>query len=261
MKKLVLAASLSLMLSGCTDNASKVKEDDVLVSLDRFDNISSLDRFYADVQDGKKGNIRVVRYTLEGDPIFHNINFDGKRIELTIDSREDRYGGGAVEKFSCKKAFHTESYTRMEYSLAGCDSGQTELELVTINYDIKAQDRFDFHFKYGKKLENEIDTNQESITAYIPRNDVKRTVSDFHLSEAELTVIYKNMVLANYLDRKGLTASCRPARKNYNLTVWINDAKLDYQWADCDRSKDGRAMTALAKKMITIIKNSYDYPR
>ncbi|WP_409296845.1 DUF4362 domain-containing protein [Peribacillus sp. SCS-26] len=260
MKKIALTAFLFLFLSGCADSASKVKENDVKASINRFENISSLDHFYANVQDGKEGDIRVVRYTLEGDPIFHHVDFDGKGIKLSIDSREDRYGGGTVEKFSCKKAVHTESYTRTEYSLAGCGSGQKEMELVTIDYDIKAQDRFDFRFKYGKKLENEVDTNSEKLAAYFPGNDVTRTVSDIHFSEAELTAIYKNMVLANYLDRKGLTASCRPARVNYNLTVWINDAKLDYQWADCDRSKDGRAMTALAKKMIKIVKNSDDYP-
>lgn len=74
-----------------------------------------------------------------------------------------------------------------------------------------------------------------------------------------MTVIFKNMVLSNYLDEKNLKRSCGSPKKQFDLTVWINDVEQVYKWDEYDLSTDGKQMTSLAKKIINITRNTENY--
>ncbi|PLT27615.1 hypothetical protein [Peribacillus deserti] len=83
-----------------------------------------------------------------------------------------------------------------------------------MNYSVSEQDRFDVRLKYGRNLENEINTADKKMVVRYEESDVTKTTSDFTLTEGELSVIYQNIVLSNYLDQKVLNHSCHSPKNS-----------------------------------------------
>ncbi|WP_180955406.1 DUF4362 domain-containing protein [Peribacillus deserti] len=75
-------------MSACS-HQTKVAEDDVVAANIGVTNIELLDQFVENVQKNKKDSVRVIHYTMEGDPIFQTLHFNGKNIDYTYDSTED----------------------------------------------------------------------------------------------------------------------------------------------------------------------------
>ncbi|WP_051348741.1 DUF4362 domain-containing protein [Peribacillus kribbensis] len=256
-RKLFFLAAVIMILSGCFSGHYKPANTDIVDAHGEIENLHALDDFVADVNENKRKEVRLVRYTTEGDPILHDLDFDGNSIKLLIDSTYDQYGGGK-ETYKCKGISHMEGAAAITYTLSGCGKEKENIELLRIDYDVEAQDRFDFHFKYGKQLENEIDTNRHLLKIR-ESSGIIVTQNNLVLTKTERTTIYKKMILSNYLEAKRLTDSCQSPKIKYDLSVWINDSKQTYQWADCDKSTDGQEMTLLAKQMIQVVKTSEGY--
>jgi PBP1b-binding outer membrane lipoprotein LpoB len=69
-------------------------------------NISNLDKFgnfIKNVESGSKDKIRITMYTVEGDPIFYNLNYDGNQIQYTFDNSLDGFRGSenGISSASC----------------------------------------------------------------------------------------------------------------------------------------------------------------
>lgn len=92
------------------------------------------------------------------------------------------------------------------------------------------------------------------------KNGEIATVKDFQFSKEEMNQIYKLMIFSNYLEEKKLSKKChQKSYESYQLTVWINGAERQFEWTECDKSDDGKEMTALVQNILTILKNNPTY--
>ncbi|QSF46546.1 hypothetical protein [Paenibacillus tianjinensis] len=73
-------------------------------------------------------------------------------------------------------------------------------------------------------------------------------------------MIFRELVLANYMQDKTLTDSCniKPS-VSYELQIGINDQEQQFAWSECDQSADGKVMTALARYIIGMVEEEKLY--
>lgn len=130
---------------------------------------------------------------------------------------------------------------------------QAKIELLKIPFDVDQQDRFDFVLKYGVNQKNEINTIDMKLVKDLQNGEVIE-VSEFQLSAQERGQIYKEMMLANYLDEKKLSTECnRKPAVSYDLTVQINGGEHHYQWTECANTEDDGQMIELVQAIIKIV--------
>lgn len=118
MKKAIWLMLFLLLLSGCS---YKPSNEDIV---DTHGDITNQDKFKAfikNVNEGKKDKIRVVRYTTEGDPMLHDLEYDGETITSTTDSTRDEFGSGKISTATCQSIEVIETSERTDYTLSGCN--------------------------------------------------------------------------------------------------------------------------------------------
>jgi hypothetical protein len=265
MKKSILLMILSLFIfigcqkdpiSGSNHKEEKPGYDEVIDRHGQVENMERLDTFISEVQSSSKDKVRLIRYTIEGDPIYHDLDFDGTTLTMTLDTTEDKFGNGEVHSYQCKSMVKEESNTETKYMLEGCSDSQMA-ELLFISHDVEKEDYFAFELKYGEDKKNEIDTKEQVLTKESSNGEML-TISDFQLSTAQMNRIYKQMVYANYLQPKSLSNSCKndDTYESFELNVWINGGTRTFEWTSCENSDDGREMSNLVKNIIEIAEES-----
>nr|WP_246364117.1 DUF4362 domain-containing protein [Halobacillus locisalis] len=134
---------LFLFLIGCSspaeesssvDNPSKpyppqqaTENGDVVVNNEgETVNYKRFDAFLTSVLTGENDEIRVTKYTIEGAPIFYNLQFNGEDILYTFDNTEDGYAGSGrgKRKTRCSEINQINVGERIEYRLRVCDSNE-----------------------------------------------------------------------------------------------------------------------------------------
>jgi hypothetical protein len=114
MKKLIAIAFILFVGSGChseeqthpTETNKPVyirSADDVVDQQGEIINRETYYSFLESVRRGQKNEIRVVTYTKEGDPLLHDVVFDGEKIQSIYDTTRDEYGQGMIENASCER--------------------------------------------------------------------------------------------------------------------------------------------------------------
>lgn len=262
MRKFLSISMMLLFLSGCSVNTQqspntyKHQEKDVINTHGSIENIEQLDQFVDDVNNEEVSKVRVVHYTIEGDPIFLDITYDGTSIQSRHDSTKDQYGSGEITEQRCERITKNETDTETSYEL---ECGEETKEILHFQYDTEQQDKFEFQFKYGVNKKNDVDTVNQKLVKDL-QNGETVTVSDFQFNRKELNQIYKAMVLANYLDEKNLTSDCnQKPHESYELTVWINGAERHFEWSECDKSKHGLQMKKMKNEIIRVIEENETY--
>ncbi|MCR8851041.1 DUF4362 domain-containing protein [Rossellomorea sp. SC111] len=207
-------------------NADVVNVHGGITGLDKMEN------YFQQVEKEKKGDLRVVSYTIEGDPILTDLAYDGKHINVTFDYTRDQYGNGEVKSFQCGKLKREENPTNLSYYLTGCEGvkGETWGVLET-SYDVKRQDAFEVELRYGAK-EGE-----------------KQTIQ---LNDEDKQEVYKQLVLANYLDSKPTSDECLKGKKadNYLMKVKINGGNRTLNWNACGSHESSKPFTDIAEYII-----------
>jgi Domain of unknown function (DUF4362) len=241
LKRWIMAIASLVCLTACsqdtgpqTDKTEKEHADEVVIGHNAIENADRFQTFSKRVFHHQKDGIRITQRTIEGDPIYQNVRFDGKKYEYTYDSREDAYGSKEVTKDTCKDFRIIETNTETTALLEKCENQIDSITLFTLSYDTAKEDRFDFLLKYGENLEKVIDTNK-----------VK-------LANKEKNIVFKNMIYINLLKDKKLEKSCSNSKMQYDLTVWVNQGKKHYKWYDCDTGKDAKDLSGLAETIIGV---------
>ncbi|MED4454870.1 DUF4362 domain-containing protein [Metabacillus fastidiosus] len=262
-KSLVILIS-TFVLFGCGANSilsgSKYQpgKNDVVDIHGNIDNLHMMDKFINDFQNMRKSEIRIVRYTIEGDPILTDLKYDKKTINYTFDTTRDQYGNGSITTKQCQNIEKNETNVEMTYSLQ-CKGDLEDNSILYINYDSSKEDYFGFHLKYGVNMKNEVNTKAEKLVKDL-QNGETVVVNDFRFSTEELNKIYKSMKLASFLESKDLKTSCnKEPYQSYEITIWINDAEKRYKWTECDRSKDGVKMKQIVQEIIEVLQQNNTY--
>ncbi|WP_236690836.1 DUF4362 domain-containing protein [Lysinibacillus xylanilyticus] len=139
MKKISLILSLillSIVLLGCQqeseiNNPKKsysseeaIENGDVVNLHGEISNLDRFESFIENVEKGAKDEIRITMYTIEGDPIFYNLNYNGNKIQYTYDNSQDGYAGTGkgIESTSCSNIESRNTENGVEYYLSECSS-------------------------------------------------------------------------------------------------------------------------------------------
>ncbi|QED46805.1 DUF4362 domain-containing protein [Cytobacillus dafuensis] len=263
MKKFQFILFVLLFLSGCSNlnpvpssTTYEPQQKDVINNHGGIENIEQIDQFVNNINNGENDEVRIIHYTIEGDPIIWDLTYDGTSIQSRYDTTYDKFGSGKVEKHSCERITKSEMDTEIAYKLE-CN-GQQE-DVLTVQYDTEKQDKFEFHFKYGVDKKNEVDTANQRLVKDLQNGEVS-TVSDFQFNRKELNQIYKAMVLTNYLDQKDLSNSCnKKPYESYELTIWINGGERHFEWTECDISKHGLQMNKMKNNILHVIRDNETY--
>ncbi|WP_231584107.1 DUF4362 domain-containing protein [Domibacillus indicus] len=142
MKIMGFVFSLAAVLAGCSDGEAysseeAVKRGDVAVVLEEVKNADRWAVFLENMSEKKADNVRITGYTLEGDPIFQDLEFDGKVIAYRYDNSNDEFAGEGkgVETDVCKTIIETKKAEgKMAFTAAGCSSG-IDHDLIQIQKD------------------------------------------------------------------------------------------------------------------------------
>ncbi len=92
------------------------RDEDIVTMLGKVSNVNRFTSFLNHVRNTEFDEIRLVQYTIEGDPILHDLIFNGEEIHSTLDKRRDKFGVGEITTTICKSIVETNS----EFVLTGC---------------------------------------------------------------------------------------------------------------------------------------------
>ncbi len=98
----------------------------------RFLNVNKWDAFLTNVQGGVSDYVQITSYTIEGDPIFHNINYAKPLMEYTSDTTMDAWGAPHRATSFCERMESKTTADGVEYVLAGCSNPEAEGMLVLV---------------------------------------------------------------------------------------------------------------------------------
>lgn len=139
MNKKLLCLPLLFMLAACGDEAVKSPgtsssftptKQDVVNKHGEITNLARFEDFFENVQQSKEDTIRIIAYTIEGDPIIKDVHFNGSEIEYTLDTTRDAFGQQAVSATNCQSVERIETQEHTEYQIAGCENETDSVLLV-----------------------------------------------------------------------------------------------------------------------------------
>jgi hypothetical protein len=245
--------------SPSTDNAAMIGE--VIDMHGQVEHLDKLDVFGHQATSGQPAAVRVTRYTIEGDPIYHDIHFANGHYQLRYDTTNDKFGKGEVNTYTCQSFHKLESATEVSYKLDECSNKAKSFEVLTLSYDVSKQDLFELQLSYGVNRKNEINTIERKLVKDLQNGEVA-VASDFQLTLEEKQHIYKRMVLANYLGKKNLSLACsQKPHVSYFMKVKINGGERQYEWTECSHNEDEAAMTRLAQEIIALVQQKEIYQK
>lgn len=132
-KAIITMVSLLMLLTACGTNPSKTEkqgtsetnlpEDNQIIDKHGdVKNLKRLDDFVQNVNEGKGDEIKITHYTIEGDPIYDTVTYDGKQLTITNDNTEDKFGSPEITTYTCKNIIKDESATELNYMLMDCEA-------------------------------------------------------------------------------------------------------------------------------------------
>lgn len=277
-RKLLVLLLVFIVLVGCnapngspeqtmSDNPGKEpeqltlnKEGNVSNIHGRVEHLNVLDLFHRKAAERKHASIRILHYTIEGDPIYYDLYSKADGIDMHYDTTEDQYGAQKVYKYSCDMMSREETDTYIKYDVTGCSGQSDRFTVMYVDFDLPKQDYFEFILKHGVNQKNVIDTINRSLQIDLENGEMIE-VSDFQLSAKQKQEIYKKMVLSNYLAEKKLSNVCnQKPHIGYSLHVKINGGTVEHNWTECDISEEGLRMTELANDIVDVVRTSPHYP-
>ncbi|WP_271754386.1 DUF4362 domain-containing protein [Cohnella sp. JJ-181] len=87
-------------------------------------NLDKWKLFLADLDKGVPSQVRITQYTIEGDPIFYELFYDGaEAITYTYDNARDAFGSDAGRPSTVCRGIEYEENNEFgpRYKLTGCD--------------------------------------------------------------------------------------------------------------------------------------------
>ncbi|ERI00418.1 DUF4362 domain-containing protein [Bacillus thuringiensis] len=124
-------------LVACSPSNTTIdKKNDVIVKEPGISNLDKFENFVLNVEQREVDKIRIVQYTLEGDPVFQTLEHSGKDILYVLDSRQDKFAGDhkGLHKDSCKRIVKEQRELESTYRLIDCmnEAGRNGYDLVYV---------------------------------------------------------------------------------------------------------------------------------
>ena len=124
------------MLSACSyDSEKAVKNGDVINMHGPVYNFPRFEWFLDSIEAKKPASVRIANYTLEGDPTFYNLSFDGSVFDLEIDRSKNKNRGDDPAKvnMTCSELVTEEGQQLLIYTLEGCQQDSSAESFTILN--------------------------------------------------------------------------------------------------------------------------------
>lgn len=135
-KEIALLCFLFYMggLAGCSSSAKVDKKSDIIVKISGESNLDKFQQFLTHVKNGKADKVRIVHYTVEGDPIFQTLDYDGININYLFDNSNDKFSGSQKGKKSdvCKGIMEEKSNGAVSYKLGECKENRKNMDYLLL---------------------------------------------------------------------------------------------------------------------------------
>ena len=103
----------------------------VIERLGQLENEELFEQFLKDIEAHNETILEMTRYTIEGDPIYWSIEYDGEQFAIEIDNREDAFGSKTVENYQCTKLDEAVTGSLIDYNFTDCD-GDFDINLLSV---------------------------------------------------------------------------------------------------------------------------------
>ena len=92
----------------------------------KYRNLDRWKAFLSSVDAGRPDSVRITQYTIEGDPIFFELVYDGRSVAYTFDNAMDAYGANQGRPSTVCAGLGTETVGSGDgYVLTDCDDPKT----------------------------------------------------------------------------------------------------------------------------------------
>ncbi len=95
--------------------------EDITDKQGEIENKERFEKFYNNVQQNKTDNIRLVRYTPEGNLVFYYMEYQNEMIYLTIDTKSNINEQKSLIQTTCISLEKVQTNISEKYLLEGCD--------------------------------------------------------------------------------------------------------------------------------------------
>lgn len=140
-RMLMLALSLTTILSACNskpyNSDTAIKNGDIVNLHGNIKNSERLEEFHQNNLLGSEDKIRITQFTIEGDPIFYDLDFNGEVISFRYDNSKDKFGTTSIRLTTCRTLTKTNTQNGYEYGLEGC-YGQNEEIGNNFKFEVKS---------------------------------------------------------------------------------------------------------------------------
>ncbi|WP_342511515.1 DUF4362 domain-containing protein [Sporosarcina sp. FSL K6-1522] len=120
---LVILIGVTLSAACSYDSEKAILNGDVVNMHGPVYNFDRFETFLEQIGMAETATVRITNYTLEGNPTFYNVSFDGSTIDLEIDRSKDKNKGNTPAKMnmSCTDLAIEDGQQVITYTLEGCD--------------------------------------------------------------------------------------------------------------------------------------------
>ncbi|MBD8035911.1 DUF4362 domain-containing protein [Solibacillus sp. A46] len=108
----------------------------------QIENEELFEQFLKDIEANNETLLELTRYTIEGDPIYWTIEYDGQHFAIEIDNREDAFGSKTVENYQCTKLDEVVTGSLIDYNFTGCD-GDFDINLLSVEKTTEASTKLE----------------------------------------------------------------------------------------------------------------------
>jgi hypothetical protein len=121
---------LATILTSCNsiyDYSTAINNGDIVDLHGKVTNVNRLNVFIKNIELNHKDSIRITQFTIEGDPIFYNLDYNGKEIIYKFDNSKDKHGSSNKQSTQCISINETKKETGVELKLNGCYGSNKEI--------------------------------------------------------------------------------------------------------------------------------------
>jgi hypothetical protein len=153
LKKIILLLLIFAFLSACSySHKEAIKNGDVVDLHGNITNLDKLEQFITNSKIGKEDELRITRYTIEGDPMFYHLSYDDGKIKFSYDNSKDKFGSTNKYTVDCLnieiREIKESKRTGSEYILNNC-SGETKEFSVLSKVEYTPTEAYFMDFIYG----------------------------------------------------------------------------------------------------------------
>ncbi|MGO4548486.1 DUF4362 domain-containing protein [Paenibacillus sp. 2TAB23] len=130
-----LIVFILLTLAGCggyeRDSYKQAAVNETEDVIDRHGDVKN-GELLDDFIDGDRDQVRVVRYTTEGDPLFYALSKLKTGIEVRYDTSQDKFGSSSVKTYTCDSLQKKQATNGYAFEMNGCGGAGKRITLLEI---------------------------------------------------------------------------------------------------------------------------------